>query len=111
MSNAQDLHNCLQVLILVGANVQNAGEITPKEGDFDSTYRTTQPSIVLRWGIQVRSNTYRRSLVQGMAEWVSRLHCALMWIIVLRNPCSSEMPCLHKTGIILYNMLHGSHCS
>lgn len=42
-----------QVLILVGANVQSAGDITPKEGDFNSTYRVTQPSIVLRWGIQV----------------------------------------------------------
>ena len=46
----------LQVLILVGANVQSAGDITPKEGDFQSTYRTTQPSIVLRWGIQVSAH-------------------------------------------------------
>eukprot|EP00967_Tisochrysis_lutea_P085812 scaffold120640_cov16-Tisochrysis_lutea.AAC.1 len=75
----------VQVLILVGANVQNAGEITPKQGDFDDTYRTTQPSIVLRWGIQYlfRRLLYFPYVSNPITNFVDLMYLANISAIIL----------------------------
>uniref|UniRef100_A0A7S3QKR7 Meckelin n=1 Tax=Dunaliella tertiolecta TaxID=3047 RepID=A0A7S3QKR7_DUNTE len=81
----------MMVLILVGANVQNAGEITPKQGDFDDTYRTTQPSIVLRWGIQTAF-----FLVLFLGQYLFR---RLLYFPYVSNPITNFVDLMYLANI------------
>ncbi|KAF5827901.1 Meckelin [Dunaliella salina] len=81
----------MMVLILIGANVQNAGEITPKQGDFDNTYRTTQPSIVLRWGIQTAF-----FLVLFLGQYLFR---RLLYFPYVSNPITNFVDLMYLANI------------
>ncbi|KAJ9523189.1 hypothetical protein QJQ45_024081 [Haematococcus lacustris] len=102
----------MMVMILVGANVQAAGDITPDASDF-AAYRHTQTSIILRWGVEVAF-----LLVLFLGQYLFR---KLVWFPYVGDPLTNFIDLMYlanisavvmddkHTGYYLHGRNHSQH--